>query len=579
MAVQADGWQRSYTRDDTLGDKRQLAGRFLLDWTPSDRFTASLSVQAWRDRSETLAGQFIGVNYLVPAGAQARISDYPLAPLSARAADWDPGENYRRKDRFLQASARMVYDLTDEIDLTSITALTRYRQNFLLDVDGTALTNPGITQTGRINSFSQELRLAGTSGALRWIVGGNYSRDKSLDSNIFDFSDGSVPVGLGYTSGLAFSDQKARSLAGFINLDWTVMPKLVLHAGARYTSDHRSSDACTADIDGTLAALFSGISSFITGATVTIPQGGCVTLDQQNLPALIKQRLNEDNVSWRVGLDYKPNEDILLYANISKGYKSGAFPNINTASYIQLQPVVQESVLAYEAGVKAAFADRRVQLNSAVFYYDYTDKQLRGRILDPVGLFGALDSLVTIPKSRIWGAEADLQLRPVEGVSITLNGTYVNSKVRGGFQGYDPFGNLVLLDGLPFPHTPKWSVSARADYETPVNDKIAMFLGSSLAYQSRTQALFNQPSVIALQAGDPLNPDRRFAPDTFDVKAFTTVDAQIGLTDVDKNWRVWLFGKNIFDVYRWTNLAVGLDTVFRLPAMPATYGIAASFRF
>lgn len=579
MGVQADGWQKSYTRDDTLGDKRQLAGRALLDWTPSDRFTANFAFQAWRDRSETLAGQFIGVNYLVPTGATPGISNYPVAPANARAADWDPGKDYRRKDRFFQASLRMNYDLTDEISLTSISALTRFRQNFLIDVDGTALEDPSITQTGRINSFSQELRLSGETGSLKWIVGGNYSRDKSFDDNFFIFRDGSVPLGLGYASGRAFSDQKARSLAAFVNLDWDVSSTIALHGGIRYTSDHRRSEACTLDTDGNLAALFSGVSSALTGTTVTIAPGGCITLNEQNLPSLISQRLNEDNLSWRVGVDFKPNSDLLLYANVSKGYKSGAFPNINTASYIQLQPVVQESVLAYEIGLKATLADRRVQLNTAAFYYDYTDKQLRGRILDPVGVFGALDSLVTIPESRIWGVEADVQVRPATGITLSANATYVNSKVQGGFQGYDPFGNLVSFDGLSFPHTPRWSAAARADFEERVNDRLKLFAGTSVAYQSRTQGLFNQPAVVAAQVGDPINPGRRFAADAFDVKAFTTVDAQLGLAEIDDKWRVWLFGKNIFNTYHWTNLAVGLDTVYRLPAMPVTYGIATSFRF
>ncbi|MFD2502514.1 TonB-dependent receptor domain-containing protein [Rhizorhabdus histidinilytica] len=67
----------------------------------------------------------------------------------------------------------------------------------------------------------------------------------------------------------------------------------------------------------------------------------------------------------------------LFYANVTKGYKAGSFPTIGAATVSQYRPVVQESVIAYEAGFKQELFDRSVLLTGAGFYYDYRNKQLR----------------------------------------------------------------------------------------------------------------------------------------------------------------------------------------------------------
>src|SRR3546814_9736679 len=77
--------------------------------------------------------------------------------------------------------------------------------------------------------------------------------------------------------------------------------------------------------------------------------------------------LNEDNLSWKVGVDFKPVAGSLFYANVTKGYKAGSFPTISAATVSQYRPVVQESVIAYEAGFKQELFDRSVLLTGAGF--------------------------------------------------------------------------------------------------------------------------------------------------------------------------------------------------------------------
>ena len=114
----------------------------------------------------------------------------------------------------------------------------------------------------------------------------------------------------------------------------------------------------------------------------TLPAAGpqdCLNLDQNTFRNIItpyEETLKEDNVSWRAGVNYKANEDTLLYGLVSRGYKSGSFPTIPASTTAQLAPVTQESVTAYEVGAKLSLMDRLLQLNVAGFHYQYDDKQL-----------------------------------------------------------------------------------------------------------------------------------------------------------------------------------------------------------
>jgi outer membrane receptor protein involved in Fe transport len=73
---------------------------------------------------------------------------------------------------------------------------------------------------------------------------------------------------------------------------------------------------------------------------------GCATLSNAGTPlAIVTGQLNQDNVSWRGSLNWKPTTETLLYANITKGYKAGSFPTLPAASERQFTPVPQESVL------------------------------------------------------------------------------------------------------------------------------------------------------------------------------------------------------------------------------------------
>lgn len=584
---QTEGWQSSYTRDDSLGEVDQTAWRFLAEWTPTEKLKATLNLNGWKDQSDTIASQLFEVQPNIQVTPDERLEFYPRAPHESRAADWKPDfrEDLERDDNFFQGSIRLEYYLTDEITLTSITAVSDYEHDFTQDTDGTNLESFILTNKGDIEAFDQEIRLSGDMGRTKWILGANYGDYETYDSTFYNYFDGSTSIGfLGIGDALAFTEQPIETYAFFGNVDYEMTDAVTLHAGIRYTQDDRSSAGCTADpdTDGTFRDAYNLILG-LTGTPNEVLPGGCTTstiIDGARIPILVERALDEDNVSWRLGLDYQLNEDMLVYGNVSKGYKSGGFPAVNTADAFQLNNVTQESVLAYEAGFKLTMADNTVQLNGATFYYDYEDKQLRGRILDTSGFFGVLEALVNIPKSEVYGAELDLTVAPIPGLLLTLAGTYVHSEVTDEYFNYDPDGNLINYDGLQFPHTPELNFLASADYEFDLNDDYTMFIGVSAVYQDETPSLFYDEGILASGQPSPVaRPGEYWDADAFIKPSYTLVDARVGIASNDEAWKAWIWGKNITDKYYITNATQSLDVNYRQAGMPATYGVEVSYQF
>jgi outer membrane receptor protein involved in Fe transport len=261
-------------------------------------------------------------------------------------------------------------------------------------------------------------------------------------------------------------------------------------------------------------------------------------------------------VSWRGGAEWKPTPGVLLYANASKGFKAGGYPSLGATSAAQYLPAVQESVIAYEGGFKATLFDRSLQLNGAVFYYDYRDKQVLGRELDPV--FGPLLKLVNVPTSHITGAELQTTWIPVRGLNVNLGGSFIDSKIDGSFVNYDPNGALADFKGEPFPNTPKWQFTSDVSYRWPVADALNAFLGGGVYYQSDTNS----------QLGDlPL----------LKVNAYTLIDLRAGVETKDRRWKLTVWGRNVGNTFYATTINRDLDTTVRFAGMPATWGVTISY--
>lgn len=548
-----DDWQRSYTRDATNGEGNILTGRALLRWEPTSTARVDFMFHGWRDKSESQAQQLVAIT---GANSPAVLRAYPLPPRSNRAADFDPDLSLKRDSWFWQGSARAEIDLSDALTLTSITSYAKLKRNSPVDADGTALQAYALINPGHSQDFYQETRLSGDIGAAHFVVGASYAWD-----SIYDQSDP-----LARTSSFPFrrasarSDQRVKTAAAFANVDYKITDTLTLQGGLRYTDQHRRFAGCTYDSGaGDFAAAVSRIATARAGRPITVAPGSCLTLNSRFEPEEVRNNLNEDNISWRASVNWQVDPATLLYANVSRGYKNGAFPTAGATFALQLQPATQESLTAYEAGFKLGLLNRAVQLNGAVFYYDYRDKQFRGRIVDPV--IGPQSALVNVPKSRVVGAELQVTAQPARGLTFSVGATYIGTRILGDFVNYDALANRVQMAGEAFPLTPDWQVTSDANYEFPLNQALNGFVGGGVTYQAGTNGGLGELP-------------------TFDIGAYTLVDVRAGVSTADDKWRLSAFAKNLTNAFYATLVSQpGPDAAIRVTGQPRTYGVTLSYRY
>ncbi|RYE01016.1 MAG: TonB-dependent receptor [Sphingomonadales bacterium] len=570
--AQGGDWQKSYTRNATRGGQNFSQGRVLLDWQATERLKLSFNANGFIDKGDTQAAQLIGILYVGPAraGEVPLLGTYPLAPADARAADWDanPQTRYKKDTKFYQGVVRGDYEISDAITLTSLTAWSRIDMNQNSDVDGTALPSSDIAVVGKVTSFSTEARLAGDHGPLRWIVGASYAREHSVENDYIHFPYTSslhafTPL-YNYSETNPYTTQNFLTKAVFGSMDLT-FGQFTLHGGLRYTKADLDYTGCTkVNDDASGAAITTLFNNLRTARGLSalpfLRKGQCQSLDATLTPNLRVGTFNQDNLSWRAGVDWKPNRDVMLYANVSRGYKAGSVPAPGAINLEEFDPVNQESLLAYEAGFKLSLANRTIDITGAAFYYDYTDKQLLARRITTPNLLGALPALINVPKSEIKGAEAQINFYPTKGLTLTAAATWLESKVTSNFVNYTILATQENFKGNPFPYTPKWQVVLDGQYKFPLNEGLTAMVGGNVNYRSNTSAGFGTHPYLK-------------------VDAYTLVDLRAGIEDPDGKWSAQVFGRNITNEYYWTNVAKFNDTVRRYSGMPATYGVQFGFKF
>ncbi len=643
-ATRGDDWQKSYTRDDTLGEANRTAGRLLLEWKPTDRLTFNLNVNGWRDKSDTQApalyndfagtatykrdaggnfipGGSIQNSYNAAIGALTNDKDlfgnprtaspfanYPTAPKNPRAADWTPDKRPYSNNKFFQAALRTDFDITDTIQVTSITDYIKYNHLNGTEADGTSFNAIDLVRDwGRIETFAQEVRVASTGDSpLRWVIGGNYERtsaDEIIDNTYYDASTSHGGQFQGFTANSYPSFQDMTNWAVFGNLEYRLNDLINLRGGIRYTEAERKAEIGnestpgyveTSPVDFGITNFFNGTWQFLgtnigvatlcPGAAANgltqadwvyqpIADGESFTLNPNTCQAeTFHDTLKENNTSWSLGIDLTPVDNLLFYANVARGFKAGSYPSVSAATTNQFAPVVQEKVTNYEIGFKSTIPDLRMTLNGAVFYNDYRNKQVRSKVVDRI--FGFLDALQNVPKSEIKGAEVEMAMSPVDGLNLNFAATYLDTKIKkyiganpnefsGSFLSYA----AIPLDykGAKLPFAPKWQISASFDYTVPVTDKWSAMFGAVVSSQTK--------SISGLYGADD-----EVSQYVYRVNGRTLLDLTAAMIS-DDGWKVTVWGKNVTNKYYWTNSILSFDTNVRYVGRPAEYGVTIGYEF
>ncbi|MEI9988614.1 MAG: TonB-dependent receptor [Rhizomicrobium sp.] len=534
-------------------------------------------------------------NYLA-ANQPTKGSQADWEPAAQRGADIGTGLGMNRplaeNDNFYSIAGRVDYRFNDNISATSLTAFNHVKRDGVNDWSGAPYEILVQNEVGHIGSFSEELRLQGDTDTVHWMVGGYYANDTIFDgdrtmlgqnsSALLIRSLGEVllatpPFNAINTFGTTptqmaqafrtFGDRgtiDSNTWSAFVNADWQLTDTLKLTGGIRYTQDHQTFAGCSFDVNGNLATSVNIVNRtlfpLIYGVATPAPigTGDCVSFNPATDSfGVINEKLDEDNLAWRIAADWQVSPGTLLYASVSKGYKAGNIPIIAANIASQEVPAKQERLLSYEVGVKTALADGKVQLNLAAFYYDYGDKQLSVLFADPI--YTVLGRVANIPTSHADGVDGDVTWAITDRLTAMLAATYVETYV-GNYLGVDESGNPANFKGSQFPYSPHWQGALTLNYDTPITDTLGLQATVNEHWQSKSCADLCTDAVYA-------------------IKSYGLLNASIGLHSLDNNWLFSIWGRNLTNQYYWTSVANNTNTYVRFPGMTMTYGASLTYNF
>ena len=200
-------------------------------------------------------------------------------------------------------------------------------------------------------------------------------------------------------------------------------------------------------------------------------------------------RTKSNKPTWLIDAEYKPMQDVLLYAKWSRGYRQGGINPNN----IGLEIWGPESVDTYELGTKTSFRGAiSGYFNVAGFYNNFRDQQIAGSLL-PIpayqGRLGGAQAILNAGKSRIYGVEVDSSIAPFQGMRLDGGYTYLNTKLQALNLPIAPALYLPITSsaqvGGPLALSPKHKLTVSANYTLPLDDSIGRIsFGATYIYTS-----------------------------------------------------------------------------------------------
>lgn len=448
----------------------------------------------------------------------------------------------RRRARTTSVALTTNVDVSDTIALTSITSYDRGKLFFREDTDGTATRLLEIPYYDKASQFAQDLRLTSdTGGPFDFILGAYFNREKVFNSTAFeiatdvDVNEDGVIDAQDCADGLPVAckvqnqfDQVKKSLALYTDVKYKLGEALTLRGGLRYTHD-------TGRQDGFISEAL-GVDNSVVATLIPL----------SNL------RFKQDNLSGKIGLDYKLANGNLVYASISRGYRA---PSFNAQAFFdpsELSVAKAEQVTAYELGAKTQFWDRRVTLNLAGFYYDYKNQQFIN--VDPTS---AAQTLLNIPKSRIYGGEAELTVRATDALTMRAGMGLLSARIRQGtVSGVDVSDNRLS-------NAPTLTFNAGIDWTIAEGGFGSFSIHPEMAYQSsQYYEVLNIPRLRQ--------------------KGYALVSGHIDWESADERFNASLWARNLTQKFYFTSrvdLLAGFGFDYNHIGNPRTYGVTVGAKF
>lgn len=349
------------------------------------------------------------------------------------------GANYDKVDNY-GVNFQIEYDLTDSMQVKSITAYRRLESKFGVDIGGAPFSALNPTFLEKENQLSQELQLVGKlmDGRWKYVLGGYYFHEYGYHNAGVPFTGGLLQIQEPFT-------YDTKSYAAFVHNNIEIIPDVLgITLGARYTSDHKQINGIQREENN-----FVGTLAGLPSAAYPNPA------DPYTVYILNNQKQTFNNFSYRVGLEYHVNRDVMLYASHATAFKGGGWTTRVTAPILTPQEFGPEKAYTTEFGIKSQFWDRRARLNIAVFNTEYNGIQLTFQS-------GASPVTANGGNGRIRGVEAEFNAVPVPGLQFDASVGYLDAKYQSILPGAAASG---LTLGAKFVNTPDWSAQAGISYK------------------------------------------------------------------------------------------------------------------
>lgn len=577
-------------------DNIGLRGAIL--WRATDNLDLTLSADWNRQNAECCAQ--IYVKYGPTQRAAARQYPALTAAFGYAVPSTNPFDRLTDLDAELNAlnelggaSLRAEWD-TGSGKLTSVTAWRFWDWGPANDRDFTGLPITTLSQNPTEQTqFTQEFRYAGEGKGFDYVVGlfgfyqdvhttgvqrqGPAASRWLLNPTSALSNDPSVLNGL-----TANNDIRLKNFSGaaFAKLNWNVFDKFTLSPGIRVNYDDK---------------VGSYVSVVTDSAGVVVPYSGGTARQVAQREAIQPQAFNGEayrawNVSYDLTASYKPSNDVLLYATYAHTFKSGGLnlngvPVVNGVVQTSLAQVKPEQVDHFEVGAKTQFWDRKATLNITGFWTSIKDYQAVVNNGENSTLRGYL---ANAGKVRIRGVEADFSIRPVQGLSLYVNGAYTDHEYvafknapcppelsggtaapvgsAGGTPGVAGQLSPVVCDisGQWLPGISNWAFSYGGEYSLPgkVFDLDGEFyLGADASYRSK----FSSNASRSIYT---------------DINGYTLANLRAGFRTDDFNLFGWV--RNVTDTKYFEVLATTPGNTGLISGQPGdarTYGLTISKSF
>ncbi|MDQ1303489.1 MAG: iron complex outerrane recepter protein [Pseudomonadota bacterium] len=451
-------------------------------------------------------------------------------------------------------SAELNWDMGDSMTLTSITAYRDWDADRSQDIDFTdadiLYRDPG-TYGNQFETLTQELRLAGTSGPLDWLVG-LYYMDEQLDVNdavrtgpaYEAFANGLLQAGgapanslslfTGLAPGTVFTDgdgavsdafrQDTDGWAIFTHNIWNLDETSRITLGLRYTSEDKDVNAAIASDNVACPLILANNNPLLAPIKPSALSLGCLPLISPLVDGSYSGSREDDEVTGTLGYAHDFSFGWLGYASYGRGFKAGGF-NLDRGGLTAGAPATSqlefdpETVDAWEIGTKGMLLDA-VQLNIALFWSEFDDFQLNSFN----GLNFVVDNIGGVTSK---GVEIEAQARPLEQLTLAGGVVYADTRYDDDVLYDGTAGNPDLRDKR-LTNAPLWSTTGSATWEQAVGNDLMGFLHLDFRFNSD------------MNTGSNLDPNK-------EQRSYMVWNGRIGFGPDDKRWQLELWGRNLFD--------------------------------